>query len=239
MIRTACVTGADRGVGLSIVRELLFMGTYVFAGKYNGELSLLDKLGEEFPETLHILELDVGSEDSVNEVKKIICEHTDQLDVLINNAAILGNIQATVLDPIDLKEIQDVFNINTLGPLRMSQALLPLLLNGERKLIANISSEAGSIETCDRTSWFAYCMSKSALNMESQLIHNGIKDVGGQVLAIHPGWVQTYMQGQLDENALLTADESARHIVQLLLRSDQFKGEHAVFLDYSGQLLSW
>src|SRR4051812_30297118 len=124
MIRTACVTGADRGVGLSIVRELLTMGTYVFAGKYNGDLNLLDKLGEEFPETLHILELDVGSEDSVNEVKKIICEHTDQVDVLINNAAILGDIRPTVLDSIDLKEIQDVFNINTLGPLRMSQALL-------------------------------------------------------------------------------------------------------------------
>lgn len=82
-------------------------------------------------------------------------------------------------------------------------------------------------------------MSKSALNMESQLIHNGIKDVGGQVLVIHPGWVQTFMQGQLDEGALLTPEESARHIIQLLLRSDEYKGQHAVFMDYTGQLLPW
>lgn len=239
MIRNACVTGADRGVGLSLTQELLSQGTRVFAGKYLGELDLLDKLSAEYPETLHVLDLDVGSDESVRAVKESICEHTDHLDILINNAAVLGDIQATALDSIDLQEVQDVFNINTLGPLRMSQSLLPLLLKGERKLIANISSEAGSIEACDRASWFAYCMSKSALNMESQLIHNGIKDIGGQVLVIHPGWVQTFMQGQLDEGALLTPEESARHIIQLLLRSDEYKGEHAVFMDYTGQLLPW
>ncbi|WP_438348761.1 SDR family oxidoreductase [Paenibacillus sp. FA6] len=239
MITTACVTGADRGVGLSLVRELLKLGTHVFAGKFLRDLNYLDRLKEQYPETLHLFMLDVGSEESVAAAIAVILEHTDHLDVLINNAAMLGDTQATILDSIDLKEIQEVFNVNTLGPLRVSQALMPLLLKGERKLIANISSEAGSIGSCERNSWFAYCMSKSALNMQSQLIHNGIRDVGGQVLVIHPGWVQTYMNGKLDEQGDLTPEQSASHIMKLLLRSDEFKGEHAVFVDYKGQSLSW
>jgi NAD(P)-dependent dehydrogenase (short-subunit alcohol dehydrogenase family) len=188
---------------------------------------------------LHVLKLDIGNEDSVVAAKEVILKYTDHLDLLINNAAVLGDIQATVHDLIDLQEIQEVFNINTLGPLRVTQALLPLLLKGERKLIANISSEAGSIGSCGRNSWYAYCMSKSALNMQSQLIHNGIKELGGQVLVIHPGWVQSYMQGQLDKDATLTPEQSATQIVQLLLRSEKFKGEQAVFVDYKGQVLSW
>lgn len=75
--------------------------------------------------------------------------------------------------------MQKVFNTNTLGTLRVTNSLIPLIVKSSDKLIVNISSEAGSISTCQRSSWYAYCMSKAALNMQSAIIHNSLKELGG------------------------------------------------------------
>jgi NAD(P)-dependent dehydrogenase (short-subunit alcohol dehydrogenase family) len=158
---------------------------------------------------------------------------------LINNAAMLGDIKATLLDELDFAEMQTVFNVTALGALRVSSALLPLILQGSQKLIVNISSEAGSIGACYRTSWFGYSMAKAALNMQSAIIHNQLKTLGGQVLAIHPGWVKTYMEGQFNEAAELTADQSAQHIMRVIHNHEQYKADKPAFIDYQGNELPW
>jgi len=234
----ACVTGADRGVGLALAALLLEAGCEVFAGQYApGEA--LAALAAQFPQRLHVLPLDVADSGSVKEAAGRIAAHTAALDVLFNNAAILGDIAASVEDELDFAEMQAVYNVNALGALRVSNALVPLLLRGADKLIVNISSEAGSIGDCERTSWFAYCMSKSALNMQTALIHNRLRPRGGMAAAVHPGWVQTYMRGVKDEAATLTPEQSAAHIIATAQRLAAERPEQAAFVDYAGRPLPW
>ena len=102
-------------------------------------------------------------------------------------------------DDLDFDEISRVINVNAIGTLRVTNALSSLVLNSTEKTIVNISSEAGSIADCWRTGWFGYCMSKTANNMQSALVHNNIQKLGGKVFAIHPGHVATYMRGHLEK----------------------------------------
>lgn len=127
--RTACVTGADRGVGYSLVAELLNSGCTVFAGQYDQGWTLLEALKEQYPSSLHVIELDVSDDGSVAAASQKIHAHTDSLDLLINNAAVLGDIESTILDELDFEQMKQVYNVNTLGPLRVSHALMPLLLS--------------------------------------------------------------------------------------------------------------
>ncbi|CAM3477149.1 SDR family oxidoreductase [Marinicrinis lubricantis] len=234
----ALVTGAGRGVGFALVKQLLDKGWTVFAGMHTQEERLME-LQHLRGEQLHAVLMDVSSTESVHQAKKQVEEHTDRLDLVINNAAILGDTERTILDGLDLEDVQQVFNVNTLGPLRTAEAFMPLLLNSEQKLMVNISSEAGRIGVNGRNSWFAYTMSKSALNMQSVLIHNQIKQEGGQVLILHPGWVKTYMRGVLDEAADLTPEQSAEGILQQIERHKEWMGDHPAFIDYAGNKMTW
>lgn len=239
MNKFACITGADRGVGFELVRQLLLKGYTVFAGHYLQESHELQRIKEEFQHRVHLINLDISSDLSVKNGYEYMARITDNLDILINNGAILGDIEATVFDDLDFNEMGKVFNVNTLGALRMTNALIPLIMKSNSKLIVNISSEASSIKDCNRKSWFSYCMSKAALNMQSAIIHNTIKEEGGQVLIIHPGWVQTYMQGKLDEKADLTPRASAEHINKVISEYEKYKGDKPAFVDYLGRSMEW
>lgn len=105
----------------------------------------------------------------------------------------------------------------------------------------NISSEAGSVGACKRTAWYAYCMSKSALNMQSQLVHNQISLQGGKVLVVHPGHVQSYMKGELDASAKLSPEQSAQHILGLLEQrlGPDWPDQALALTDYQGGQWPW
>jgi NAD(P)-dependent dehydrogenase (short-subunit alcohol dehydrogenase family) len=109
-----------------------------------------------------------------------------------------------------------------------------LLTAGRRKLIVNISSEAGSIGNCWRSAEFGYCMSKAALNMQSKILQNNLGPQGFKVLAIHPGWMQTDMGGA---QADIHPDVSAQGIFELALK--EWKPEDAIYMDYQGNVLPW
>ncbi|UJF32903.1 SDR family oxidoreductase [Paenibacillus hexagrammi] len=239
MTRTACVTGADRGVGLELTRELLRQGYTVYAGYIIEDGKELPLLAAEYPGHLHRVPMNVADDGSVKAGAAHIASLTERLDLLINNAAILGDIQAAVTDELDFGNMQQVFNVNALGALRVSNALIHLIQRSNLPLIVNISSEAGSVGTCWRTGWFAYCMSKAALNMQTAIIHNQLKQDGGQVIAIHPGWVQTYMQGTKDEQATLTPQQSAVSILRTIAMYASDVPEQARFVDYEGNAMQW
>jgi NAD(P)-dependent dehydrogenase (short-subunit alcohol dehydrogenase family) len=219
--KTACVTGTDRGVGLAITKDLLRAGYTVYAGhiiENNEEMGLLM---EQFPRQLYAFVLDVGSDNSVKEAAVLIKSKTDKLDLLINNAAIQGDIEKTVEDEIDFNEIQRVYNVTALGAIRMSNALIEPIMNGG-KLIVSISSEAGSTGNSHREAWFGYCMAKAALNMGSTIIHNKIRKEGGRVILLHPGWVKTYMSGTWNAAGTYTSEEAS---VNILKRIEEYKDE--------------
>lgn len=240
MKRYALVTGADRGLGFALVKELLNRQYDVIAGRFMADNPQLSELADEWQGRLSLVELDVASDQSVAHAAAHIARITDRLELVINNAGILGDIGATILDPLPFAEMQQVYNVNTLGPLRVTNAVAPLVLRGESKLFVQISSEAGSVADCERNSWFGYCMSKAAVNMQGALIHNEVKKSGGKVLLLHPGWVQSYMSGSLNTEATLTADESAAYLADRIQEAmPAAPGEKPKYLDYAGNELPW
>lgn len=239
MRKTACITGTDRGVGLALTKELLLAGYEVFAGGIMADNEELDKLGEQFPGRLHSFRLDIGSDESVKQAAAFIASKADTLGLLINNAAILGDIEKTIKDEVDFDEIQRVYNVTALGAVRMSNALIGPIMNGG-KLIVNISSEAGSIGSSRREAWFGYCMAKAALNMGSAIIHNDIRKEGGRVLLLHPGWVRTYMRGALDTAGTYSAEEAAVHIWKRIKERGGELREKPIYIEAdTGKELPW
>lgn len=238
---TACVTGADRGLGFALAIQLLSQGCKVFAGRYMPEWDQLEQAKASYGERLCLIDMDVSDDDSVGRAAATIASRTDRLDVLVNNAGIAGDSHTEIFSEIDFQRMIKLFNVNALGPLRVTNALVSLLLNSESKLLVNISSEAGQIRQTWREGWYGYCMSKAALNVQSNIVHNQIKKRGGRVLVVHPGWMKTYMSGKLNEDAELDASESARRIVETMMKyaAEQAIGKHPPFVDYNGDEMSW
>ena len=125
------------------------------------------------------------------------------------------------------------FEVNAVGPLRVVKHGLPLLRKGGRKLIVNVSSEAGSIGDCWRKTEYAYCMSKSALNMGSKLLQNHVAPEGIKVLALHPGWFNSSGKGP----APISAEQAAVKVLETILKPHPL--DEPMYLDPDGKPLPW
>ncbi len=134
MEMNALVTGADRGLGYAITTELLKQGWTVFAGQYLPDWPDLSRLAETYPGKLHLIPLDVGSMDSVRAAAQAVAALTDHLDVLINNAGVISpSVSRTIRDGMDYSEMHRMYDINSLGPVRVVEAFLPLMDRGTLK----------------------------------------------------------------------------------------------------------
>lgn len=235
MNQTVFITGADKGLGLSLVTKFLHEGFQTFAGRFAEETALQHLVGQ-FPKRLGIVPLDVTNMDSVRQAASIVSEQAAALDILINNAGIHLEDTETPLEQLDLtdRHMQETMEVNAFGPLRVMQQFLPLLQKGQRKLIVNISSEAGSIADCWREREYAYCMSKVALNMQSKILQNHLGPGGFKVLAIHPGWMRTDMGGP---TADIHPDVAAEGIFELTTRD--WSPDDEIYLDYCGNPMRW
>lgn len=237
--RYALVTGTDHGVGYALVEQLLERGYFVVAARLNPMEVAIDKLMESHQNQMAIVQVDIGSDESVAAMKEQVVALVPYLDLLINDAGILGDMEKVLGEELDFDEMLCVINVNALGALRMTNALVELVLGSEEKTIVNISSEAGSIADCEREGWFGYCISKAANNMQSVLVHNNLRKQGGRVIAIHPGHVATYMRGYLDTTAKLTPEQSATGILQVVLDREIPQSERPAYIDYRGEVLPW
>lgn len=238
-MKYALVTGTDHGLGLELARELLRREFFVVACRMNPEEKQVDRLMDNYPDRMSIVRLDISDDRSVVAMKEQVATLVPQLDLLVNSAGILGDMDKVLGDELDYAEMLQVINVNAVGTLRVTNALLRLIMMSEMKMIVNISSEAGSIQDCFRQGWFGYGMSKAANNMQSALVHNNIRESGGKVVIIHPGHVATYMRGHLDTTAKITASESAQGILQVVLDSILPVEERPLYMDYQGQKLPW
>ena len=131
----AFVTGADRGLGFALCKELLARGWRVFAGQYMPDWPDLADLKSHHPTALHIVPLDVGSTESVQAAAQAVAAQTDavavqtaHIDMLINNAGVATKTsRRDIHEPQDYDEMHRLYNVNSLGPLRVVEAFLPLL----------------------------------------------------------------------------------------------------------------
>jgi NAD(P)-dependent dehydrogenase (short-subunit alcohol dehydrogenase family) len=240
---TIFVTGAGGGIGLALAAGLLEKGCRVFAGAHRPGEGSLAELSRVHGARLAIVPIDVGSDESVAHAESLVAERADHVDLVLNVAGMLGDIETAMPGAIDFSGALEVYNVNALGPLRVTNAFFPLLLAGTTRTVVNISSDTGSIGACDRDAWYAYCMSKAALNMASALTHNRLRPHKGRVLVVHPGWVRTMMRGTLDVAAPLLPVESAAAVLTLVERAlgggEAFDGPRPAFLDWRGQPMPW
>jgi NAD(P)-dependent dehydrogenase (short-subunit alcohol dehydrogenase family) len=229
--RSVFITGAGRGLGLCLATLFLEKGYTVFAGQYKESRNLTD-LAEAGNQNLRRVQIDVADSKSVEHVALEVGSLAAGLDVLVNNAAVCES-EGSVLEDLNFEETAQILNVNTLGPLRVTKAFLPLLRRGKMKIIVNISSEAGSIENCWRKGMFGYSMSKAALNMQSRLLDNYLTGEGFRVKSIHPGWMRTDMGGK---NADIGPDEAAQGIFKIVEGTTKAT---SLYLDYQGRPLKF
>jgi NAD(P)-dependent dehydrogenase (short-subunit alcohol dehydrogenase family) len=239
MERTVFVTGGDRGLGLALCAALLQQGWQVFAGQYMPGWPELPALADQHPRTLQIVPLDVSSPGSARSAAQAVAAITDHVDALINNAGVISpTVTRSIREPQDYDEMHRLYDVNALGALRTVEAFLPLMDRGDFKRLCFVSSEAGSITRAERTAWFGYCMSKTALNMAVKILFNHLRPEGYTFRLYHPGWIRSYMHGEKATEADLEPEEAAARAIPILLgtREDE---DRLVLVDYAEDEWPW
>ena len=191
---TALVTGANRGIGTEVCRQLAARGYRVLLTGRDGDKAAvaarrLDPAGTQV--IPHVL--DVADQGSVDALADRIGAGHGRLDVLINNAAISYDTWANAVTA-DLAAVHEAFETNLFGAWRVTQAFIPLLRASPHPRIVNVSSEAGSISGMTGGTP-AYSVSKAALNALTRLLAGELRSAGVLVNAVCPGWVATDMGG--------------------------------------------
>jgi NAD(P)-dependent dehydrogenase (short-subunit alcohol dehydrogenase family) len=209
----AIVTGANRGLGLEFVHQLLARDWRVVAGcRKPGQALKLTGYAGAHPGRLHVLPLDVASERSITGFARETALVTDRVDLLINNAGVL--VAGERFGSVAAKSLADSFAANASGPLLLTQALADLLAASDAPRVANISSQIGSIANTQAFRTASYAMSKAALNMATRLMAAELRGRGAIVACFHPGWVQTDMGGA---NATLSIVDSVTALLTRIL----------------------
>ncbi len=199
--RHVLITGANRGVGLALLRALRARGATAYGAARDP--------GQAHAETgLEFLPLDVCSDESCAGLPSLLGHRP--LDLLVNNAG-MGDGGGS-LEALDTAEAMRVYDANALGPLRVTRALLPNLAAASG-MVVHISSDLGSIGAVQGGGSYAYRMSKAALNMASRVLATELAPRGIRSVALHPGSVRTRMGG---EGAELSAGEAAEVLADCL-----------------------
>jgi len=231
------ITGADRGLGFAFCKEFLSRGFTVFGGKFLEDYNLLEQESAK-NSSLRIIPLDAGDASSIARARDLTAEMTDSLDMIISNAALMGQVQCNIEEPpMDLNAPWNSFRVNALGPVHLVEYFLPLLDKGGMKRLCFISSEVSCITLMKHRAGnsYPYPMSKSSMNMGVRLMHNLLYKQGYSFRLYHPGWMKRQMpDGTLSEQAVIDPADTAAHASKYFEK--QFNDEHRlVMYDYLDQ----
>ena len=221
MAETIVITGANRGIGLALARQWKARGDRVLAVCRQASTELLDS-GVEV-----IDGVDVSTADGVSNLTSALGD--TRVDLLYNNAGIM--LSETV-DDMNYEQILHQFEVNTLGPLRVTMALLSNLHAGSK--VGLMTSRMGSIADNTSGKKYGYRISKAGLNAAGKSLALDLHDRGIAVAILHPGWVQTDMTGH---SGNLTVEEAAAN---LIARMDELNMENSgTFWHSDGSVLPW
>ncbi|HEY4284880.1 MAG TPA: SDR family NAD(P)-dependent oxidoreductase [Chthoniobacterales bacterium] len=207
--RVALVTGANKGIGFEVVRQLARKYFHVFLGARNADAGhvAVEKLRGDGEVTF--LEIDVSKPDSVWRAAEELGGVVDHLDTLVNNAGIVADNDKDILQ-VTAEIFETTLRTNTLGALLVSQAFVPLLKKSDAPRIVNVSSGGGQLAD-GADGWApAYCISKTALNGVTSQLAAALPEFA--VNSVCPGWVRTEMGGS---DATRSVGEGAAGIVWL------------------------
>lgn len=211
---TIVITGANRGIGFALAKTYLLDGNRVYAFCRNPDQATeLAHIAASSAGKLTLHPLDIAKGESVAAAAKVLAD--TPVDVLLNVAGIVGGRRESVLDTpyteADFDDWREAFEIMTIGPFRLTQALLPNLISAKGKVMT-VSSQIAS-STWPYGGMYAYGATKAGVNRVMRSLAIDLRDKGVAVASIHPGYVQTDMGGP---NAEITPQESAAGIKSVI-----------------------
>ena len=215
------ITGANRGIGLELCKHYIKAGQEVYGACRQASKGLSDSGAQ-------VLEgIDVSTAEGIDALAQAL--HGKSIDILINNAGILKNQS---LGTIDYGDVERQFVVNAIGPLRVTESLLPNLRKGAK--VALITSRMGSIADNTSGGSYGYRMSKAALNAAGMSLARDLEPRDISVAILHPGFVQTDMVGgNGDITPAVSAERLAQRIEELSLKTS------GGFWHSNGELLPW
>ena len=226
------ITGANRGLGLEFATQYLSADWQVYATCRQPESAeALQALARSRKERLEILALDVTSAPTIAQAAAAMRGRT--IDVLLNSAGTIGK-PGQRTGKVDYANWAQVLDVNTMGPLRVTEAFLENVARSDRKLVVTITSGLGSLADNTSGGAIAYRSSKAAVNMVMRSVAIDVAERGVASVVVNPGWVRTDMGGA---NAPLTPAESVsalRKLIETLGRQQSGK-----FFNYDGREYPW
>ncbi|MGI4874777.1 MAG: SDR family oxidoreductase [Janthinobacterium lividum] len=225
-MKTALITGANKSIGFEAARQLLQHGYYVYLGSRDaqkGQQAVGQLKAEGFAQVEPLL-LDVTDSASIAAARAALGQKTPVLDVLINNAGILGGMAQPALGT-SLGTIREVFDTNVFGVIEVTQAFIDLLRQSPAPRIVNVTSGLGSLTLHTDPTWkyyavkgAAYQPSKAALNAYTIMLAYELRDTPFKVNAVDPGYTATDFNHHSGPSSV--ADAAARVVKAVLLGPD-------------------
>jgi NAD(P)-dependent dehydrogenase (short-subunit alcohol dehydrogenase family) len=225
-MKTALITGANKSIGFETARQLLQHGYYVYLGSRDLQKGqqAVDHLKSEGFSQVEPLKIDVADGASIAAARQALGQKTDVLDVLINNAGILGTMAQPPLSA-DLSMIKEVFETNVFGVIAVTQAFIDLLRQSPAPRIVNVTSGLGSLTLHNDPTWkyyavkgAAYQPSKAALNAYTIMLAYELRDTAFKVNAVDPGYTATDFNHHSGPGSV--ADAAARLVKAAMLGPD-------------------
>jgi len=216
MAKIALVTGANRGIGLEVCRQLAKADAQVILtarDEFKGKEAVKKLTADGLDATFY--QLDVTDEENIRNLCNFVMEKFDRLDILVNNAGILLDEGIRGLD-VPMDTVRKTFEVNVLGLMRMCQAFIPLMRKNNYGRIVNFSSILGQLDSMEG-GYPSYRMSKTAVNAVTRILADEVAGSNILINSVHPGWVRTDMGGP---SATRSIEEGAKTPVWLCFLPD-------------------
>jgi NAD(P)-dependent dehydrogenase (short-subunit alcohol dehydrogenase family) len=232
MTRTVLVTGSNRGLGLEFARQYAADGWQVYAAcRAPNDAKELQKIAAGSGGRVHLLAIDVADTTSVRSAAGAL--GGEAIDVLVNNAGV-GGPRNERIGRLDYAAWERVLNVNTFGPMRVTEAFVDNVAKGREKKIVTITSGMGSIADNTSGGSYAYRTSKAAVNMVVKSLALELAPRGIVCIVMNPGWVRTDMGGS---RGTLSPSESIHAMREVIAGLEP--GDTGKFLNYNGKSYPW
>ncbi len=232
-MKTVLITGANRGIGLELVKQYANEGWRIFACSRDLVTSIeLNNFALQFTNQITVCPLDVAKHEQIEHLSRELSN--ESIDLLINNAGIYPTSRSDGFGATDYDAWARAFHINAMAPLKMAESFISQVSKSHLKTLITITSKMGSVADNRGGGSYVYRSSKAAVNMVMKSLAIDLAPTGVISVLLHPGWVRTDMGGP---NGLISTEQSVAGMRQVI---SNLKPENSgEFYAFDGQVVPW